>query len=331
MGRAVSVVIPTYNRRARLGRVLDALELQSVERDRFEVIVVDDGSTDDTAAWLRNRTFGFGLHLVEQSNRGPGAARNAGVAKAEADLVLFLDDDVVPGRKLIAEHLKMHAAESKVVVIGPMSSLSSYRQPWVAWEQAKLEDQYRAMIRGDYSPTFRQFWTGNASLARKDFLTAGGFDTSLSRGEDVELGQRLAAQGVGFRFNPEATGLHHAERTLESWSAAHRSYGELEVEIFRRLGKDESMRVLGENFRRLHRLNRWLVRGCVGRDAPYAVATTALRSWLKVSAAVGQPAFTRAVCGALANLLYWDASVKALGEAEARQVFQDPGAARRAQ
>ena len=77
---------------------------------------------------------------------------------------------------------------------------------------------------------------GNASLAKIHFASVGGFDRSFPRGEDVELGQRLAARGLKFRFNPAARGLHHAERSLESWSNMHRAYGRLEVQIFQRLG-----------------------------------------------------------------------------------------------
>jgi GT2 family glycosyltransferase len=318
----VSVVIPTFSRRARLARVLEGLEGQSVARDRFEVVIVDDGSTDHTADWLREQKFGFALRVFEQSNQGPAAARNKGVGEAESDLVLFLDDDVVPGTHLVGEHLKVHAAESDIVLTGPMSSLPSYRQPWVAWEQVKLEAQYRAMIRGDYAPSYRQFWTGNSSLAKKHFEAAGGFDRSFPRGEDVELGQRLAERGLKFRFNPAAFGLHYAERSLDSWSAMHRSYGKLEVQIFRRQGEGHLEGILAENYSRLHPLNKILVRGCVGHEKPFALATNALRGLLKLSEAAGKPALAGAACGALANLLYWSASADALGGTTMQELFQ---------
>ena len=95
----------------------------------------------------------------------------------------------------------------------------------MAWEQAKLEAQYAAMSRGDWEPTFRQFWTGNASVAKAPVLAAGGFDPSLRRAEDVELARRLHERGMRFRFNPAARGLHHAERPLSAWMAMHKSYG----------------------------------------------------------------------------------------------------------
>ena len=70
--------------------------------------------------------------------------------------MLFIDDDLVPNPDLIAEHLRLHRAESGIAVIGPLQSLPHYAQPWVAWEQAMVEAQYSAMKRGDWAPSFRQ-------------------------------------------------------------------------------------------------------------------------------------------------------------------------------
>ena len=208
----ISVVVPTYNRRSRLARVLGGLDRQTVPAETFELVIVDDGSTDDTRAWLeQNRARAYAVKVVSQKNGGPSRARNRGVEEASGELVLFIDDDVEPTPALLEEHLKMHDAEPNVVVMGPLASLDHYAQPWVKWEQEKLEAQYAAMLRGDYAPTFRQFWTGNASVARAQLLAAGGFNTEYTRAEDIELGRRLHERGLGFRFNPVARGLHYVE------------------------------------------------------------------------------------------------------------------------
>jgi glycosyltransferase involved in cell wall biosynthesis len=320
---ALSVVIPTYNRRERLGRVLRSLEEQSVDADTFEVVVIDDGSTDQTAEWLGSQRFRFPLRVVRQANSGPAAARNAGVEAAANPIVLFLDDDVVPSPGLVREHLGMHEAERDICVLGPLSSLSSYRQPWVAWEQAKLEAQYQAMIRGDYAPSFRQFWTGNASVAREHVRAAGGFDTGILRGEDIELGLRLARRGVTFRFNPRAGGLHHAERSLTSWCHAHSSYGKLEVQVFGTFRLGNYVEVLRDNFGRLHPLSRIVVRGMVGRRIPLAALTASLRGYLRISEVVPVRPLSNAACGLLANLLYWSASAEALSKGAVDRIFHD--------
>jgi len=319
----ISIVLPTFNRRPRLVRVLAGLDRQKVNTSSFEVIVVDDGSTDDTAEWLsRNSERPYALRCVRQQNSGPAMARNIGVANARAELLLFIDDDVEPMPELVGEHLAFHEAEPNVVVLGPLASLDHYAQPWVAWEQEKLEAQYAAMLRGDWEPTFRQFWTGNASVAREHVLAAGGFDPTFLRAEDVELGRRLHERGLKFRFNPKARSLHHAERSLPAWEAMHRSYGALEVKIFGHLGDDELVHLLAENFSRVHPATRWLVTHCVGHSRRQAAAALALRTWLKVGAVAHKPIAAGPVCGALANLNYWQASLPELGPARAQRVLQ---------
>lgn len=319
----VSIVTPTYNRRQRLGLVLSALEAQTVPQDSFEVIVVDDGSTDGTTAWLEGQRYGYALRTLRQSNAGPAEARNAGVLTAAGDLVLFLDDDVVPAPELISEHFRSHDAESAdVVVLGPLASLPSYAQPWVAWQQAKIEQQYEAMQRGDYAPTFRQFWTGNASVARQHLIDAGLFNGKYLRGEDVELGYRLFARGLKFLFNAKAVGMHHAERSLRSWEDAHTYYGQLEVELFAKLGHEVLIRVLAENFARLHPYARGLLRHIVGQPLLERSTSVALHGYLVSPAAPRLPIVSQRSCSLLANLLYWRASATELGPARYAEVLR---------
>lgn len=322
-GPRLSIVLPTYNRRRRLERVLLGLDRQTVPADTFEVVLVDDGSQDDTAEWLRNNDKrNYFVRCIHQANAGPAKARNKGVESARGELLLFIDDDVEPMPDLLKEHLGSHDVETDIVVLGPLASLDHYEQPWVAWEQEKLEAQYAAMQRGDWAPTFRQFWTGNASVAKKHVEAAGGFDPSFLRAEDVELGRRLHELGLRFRFNPRARGLHHAERSLPAWEAMHRSYGALEVKIFGGLGEDQLVRVLAENFSRIHPATRWLVTHCANHERRRALASGALRTWLRLGAAAKAPIAAGKVCGALANLNYWQASLPELGPARAKQVFE---------
>lgn len=318
----VSIVIPTYNRRERLLRVLGALNRQTVPPELFEAVIVDDGSSDDTPELLARTETRFRLRPLRQKNGGPALARNTGLDAAEGELLLFLDDDVEPTPDLVLEHVKSHDAEANVVVMGPLASLSHYAQPWVAWEQEKLENQYREMMRGDWEPTFRQFWTGNASVARAHVIAAGGFDRSFNRAEDVELGRRLHERGLRFRFNPKARGLHHAERSLKAWVQMHKSYGTLEVQIFGGFGREDLVSTLAGNWSRIHPATRWLVSQCLGRPERHRFASLALETWLKVGAATKRPLAASQVCGALANLTYWQASADALGESGVREVFQ---------
>lgn len=232
----VSVVVPTYNRRERLARVLAALADQDLT-EPYEIIVVSDGSTDGTDDDLRGRSTD-GITTVFQENAGPAAARNSGVDVARGDLVVFVDDDVVASPALLRTHLEVHRREGdRAVVIGPMLDPPDHRMTaWVAWEQEMLAKQYAAMDRGEYTATARQFYTGNASVRTEHLRALGGFNTAFRRAEDVELAFRLAEHGLSFHYERDAVGLHYAERTYEAWRGAAYAYGRNDIVFARDLG-----------------------------------------------------------------------------------------------
>ena len=217
----VSVVIPTYNRRERLGGTLAGLAAQRNADGMFEVIVVSDGSTDGTNEFLTSGALPLEVVALTQRNAGPAAARNRGVGAARGELVVFLDDDVVPNEDLVAAHLRHHDGPSDDrVVIGPMRTPSGFPlSAWVQWEQDMLYKQYDAMDRGEYEATARQFYTGNASVARRHLEAVGGFDVAFRRAEDVELAYRLAGRGLQFSYAPDAVVLHYAEPQLRRLAA----------------------------------------------------------------------------------------------------------------
>ncbi len=147
---AVSVVIPTYNRRAQLAQALDGLAKQDPVDGGFEVIVVSDGCTDGTDEYLASDDVPVPVTALRQPNSGPAAARNRGIDAAQGELVVFIDDDVVPEHDFLAAHLHSHRRRTgdadDLVVVGPMNTPDGYQlSPWVRWEQEMLEKQYDAM------------------------------------------------------------------------------------------------------------------------------------------------------------------------------------------
>jgi GT2 family glycosyltransferase len=285
--KLVSVVIPTYNRLDRLKRVLSALEAQTCALDCFEVVVVSDGSTDGTNAYLETLNTPLDLQVVAQANRGVAAARNQGVARACGQIILFLDDDVVPAPTLITEHLQTHTRSADdVVVLGPMLSPPDFTMtPWVHYEQAMLYKQYRAMQAGDWEPTPRQFYTGNASLARQHIINTGGFDETFYRAEDVEFAYRLATRHVRFVFNADAIGYHYAERSFESWLAIPYVYGRNDIIFARDKGQTWLFHRIPQEFERRNLWIRNLVRLC--SHQPWL--NPALLAILKALVRAGQP------------------------------------------
>jgi GT2 family glycosyltransferase len=323
-GIYVSVVVPTFNRRASLQRLLQALTAQTFPVTSFELVVVDDGSTDGTVEMLRTSLLPYPLRVLEQPHNGPAQARNLGVEHARGILIVFLDDDVVPLPELIAAHVASHQGDRDVVV-GPMSPPGDWPRPaWVRWEEEKLQVQYQALMAGEYPCTPRQFYTANASLRRARFLEAGGFDSSFKRAEDVELAYRLRDQGAHFIFDPRANVLHFASRSLKSWCQTPYQYGRYDVIMHQDKGHETLLCAVSE-FRYRHRLNRLLVRVCVGHDILVRTAAFALRGVVQAAEYLGaQRPATLALSG-LFNLLYWQGISDGLGGPKPIQHWCLPG------
>ncbi len=310
----VSIIVPTYNRRASVSRLLQALNEQTYPLDRIEVLVIDDGSDDGTPDMLRTFTTNYVLRVLEQPHQGPAEARNLGVANATSDLVLFLDDDVVPCQELIAIHLATHAAEGpKAVVIGPMMPPRDWaRSPWVQWEEEKLQSQYDAMLAGEWSATERQFYTANSSLERALFRVAGGFDARFKRAEDVELGYRLRNLGARFIFMPSADVLHYASRTFSAWRRTPYQYGRYDVIMSREKGHEALGRALHE-FRGRHPLNRVMSWAVTGRPRLVDAMVGVLGVGVRAGARVGARRTTSRALSGIFNILYWQGVCDELG------------------
>ena len=210
----VSVVIPTYNRRPILEKCLDALERQRFEGglDQYEVVVVDDGSTDGTPAWLREQVGRFPhVRLVEQQHGGPAEGRNRGVDHAKGDVIVFIDSDLVVTESFLACHAKSlqrsweQRGNRLCFTYGAVVNTANFADP--TSERHKLRDL-----------SWAYFATGNVAIDREVLERSGLFDCSfrLYGWEDLELGERLRRMGVALIKCPEAVGYHwHPALTLD--------------------------------------------------------------------------------------------------------------------
>jgi GT2 family glycosyltransferase len=302
---SVSVIVPTFNRRARLERMLGALDHVHHANFNFEVVVVIDGATDGTEAMLWALRPSYHLHVLAQRNGGPASARNRAIAAAQGDVLVFLDDDVIPTKGLIERHLEVHRRDPQAVVTGPMVAPPGLRQaPWLQWEAATLQKQYDAMVEGKWAPTPRQFYTANASVRRCHVVAAGGFDESFTRAEDVELAFRLADRGARFCFVPQAAVLHEPDRTFESWLRVPYEYGRHDVRMAREGGRPLILELAYREWSQRHLASRLAPRVSVGR--PWRrplVAALARLAQLRLPAALGQMQVR--LCSVLFSIQYW--------------------------
>jgi GT2 family glycosyltransferase len=299
-----SIIVPTFNRRSRLERLLLRLdELHAKGRD-FEVLVADDGSTDGTAAMLSTLHVTYPLRLLPAEHAGPCAARNRAMQASSGELLLFLDDDVWPCTGLIESHLELHRRDQWAAAIGPMVPPRNLRlAPWLRWEAAMLQRQYELFASDYAAPTQLHFYTGNASVRRAHALAAGGFDERFTRQEDVEFAYRLGAHGLRFYFLPDAKAEHMPDRTLAGWLHMAYQYGRAAV-LMQRKGHPYGRAVAYLETHSRHPLNRLPPHWCVGHPARSRVVMTAFRAALRYRGPA-QDRLHRAACSVVYNVQYW--------------------------
>jgi glycosyltransferase involved in cell wall biosynthesis len=206
-----SVIIPTYNRADRIKFCLEALRKQDCAFN-FEVIVVDDGSTDNT---LRVLSSFPEVRIVSQANAGPAAARNRGVREARGEIVLFTDDDCEPFPDWLTEMLKPF---DRPEIVGAKGVYRTRQPELIArFVQLEYEDRYRFMARKRDDIDFID--TYSAAFRRDRFIESGGYDTSFPVAccEDSELSYRMAARQWRMLFIETATVWHQHPATFAGY------------------------------------------------------------------------------------------------------------------
>ena len=158
----VSVIIPTYNRKDLLSETLDSLAQQTYPSDRFEVILVDDGSTDGTDA-IAAEAFPFSLRYFWQSNQGDAAARNLGAQRSQAEFLVFLDDDILVEVGYLTHLIQAHDIGQNKIVIGTENLWLSESTPF---SQSVYASQTLDHARTLVELPFRDVFSNNMSLRR---------------------------------------------------------------------------------------------------------------------------------------------------------------------
>jgi len=233
-----SVIIPTYRRAETLFCVLDALGRQG-EPPEFEVLVIDDGSGDETPSRLAAYRPGYPFRFFSQENAGPASARNLGVRQAVGRFVLFLGDDTVPEPRLLSIHAatQMQPRSFPVAVLGyttwrPDRKVSPFLHHI---NEYGLQFGY-GLIEDPDSVPFNFFYTSNVSVPRDRLLEAGLFDTSFPHAawEDIELAYRLMRRGMKMLYRPAAVTRHYHDVTFASFRRRQERAGEAAAIFYRK-------------------------------------------------------------------------------------------------
>lgn len=220
----ISIIVPTLNRPVRLRACLEALNRLQYPRQQFEVIVVNDGGSDDLSTVLGSLMDGLSVRVIRQQNVGPAGARNTGVEHARGEFLAFTDDDCLPEPSWLTV-LAQCLEDDPSRIYGGHTVNALANNIYSSASQSLIDYLYR-YYNADVGQA-RFLTSNNIAMARDAFIAVGGFDASFPRasGEDRDLCDRWLKRGFRMNFVHEARVLHAHELDLRSFWRQHFNYG----------------------------------------------------------------------------------------------------------
>ncbi len=221
----MSVIIPTYNRASSLAETLTSLSQQTFPFEDFEVIVVDDGSPDETRQ-VGQESYQYSLHYFRQENQGSAKARNHGAQQARGDLFIFIDDDILLEPEFIQNLFEEHQKEPKIIGMGTEYNLLPSQPTLYARLQASPKPE-KAPATSEWVK-FTDCVTNNLSVEREAFFEIGLMQDIAGDGPtwwgDVDFGYRANLLGYRFLRCNQAICYHQDYSIQDLSTASHRAY-----------------------------------------------------------------------------------------------------------
>ena len=214
MKPSVSIIIPVINNPIGIKTLIQSLKSQDYPTNRFEVIIVDNGSTDDTFKIVKNKIINFkNFHLVaENIMRGSYAARNRGILISKGKILAFTDSDCVPNNNWVSEGIKGLLSSSYDSGGGKVSFTFQRQKPNVH----ELFDSSQRLNQEYYVSESNFAITANLFIYRNVFYEIGMFDENLISSGDKEFGNRLHQNNIKITYMPHAIVQHPAKTTLKA-------------------------------------------------------------------------------------------------------------------
>ena len=229
----ISVVMPTYNQENIIPETLNALINQNIPKNKYEIITVDDGSTDKTRLVLESfkKKIGKKFFILKTKNlHGKGIARNLGIQKAKNEIVVLLDGDIIASKDLLARHLEWHQRfhKNNFAMLGNITwSLKLKITPFMYWLEHGGGQLDFNSLKHNQEIDYKHFYTGNLSFKKKFLLKNGLFDEDFGREmyEDLELAYRLKSKELMVFYNKNAHAYHYHQTDPKKYSERMISVG----------------------------------------------------------------------------------------------------------
>lgn len=239
--KSVSVIIPTFNRTKQLLGCLSSYEKQTLRAEKFEIIIVDDGSRTPVSNYINIKDYKINIRIFRQKNSGPAKARNLGLKKAQNDIILFAGDDIEPATDFLERHLKAHNSypEYNIAILGYIMWPPEMKMDMVMHYLSWINQPFSYVkIQNRRNAGYEHFYTSNISLKHKYLSDTGEYFCEKfpkAAFEDIEFGYRLEKKySLRIIFLEDIVGYHKHKMTLSSLYERHFNDGQM-VMIFNML------------------------------------------------------------------------------------------------
>jgi GT2 family glycosyltransferase len=217
-----SIIVPTFDRPEALTACVQAIKKLDYPQDRFEVIIVDDGSSVPIKPFDQNLRDVANITILRQINTGPASARNTGAQQAKGDILAFTDDDCMPTPQWLRE-LARSFNDNPLGLVGGRTVNGLVDNLYSTASQMIVEEAYAFFLSRDSDLRF--FASNNMAVAARLFHKIGGFDSSFRTSEDREFCDRWIRQGHPLVYVPQAIVFHHHHLTMTTFIRQHFYYG----------------------------------------------------------------------------------------------------------
>ena len=253
----ISIIIPSYERPHKVLNLLESIEQQ--ESDNPEVVLTLDGDPSQTEKILDKKEFGFELNITATGKKlGRGKNRNHGVSKSGGELLIFFDDDIILGDRILSGHIAFHQKNPDSILVGAILEKERIDDNEASKYKSHLSKKWRVGKKTGRMDLGNLFLTAaNLSMPRAVFESLNGFDPALQDCEDLDLGIRAIKQGISVLFDPDLVVFHDDPQTFSSYCKRQEDYSKSKRTVLAKNEIEQTKKAKGQFLYPFFRMKLW--------------------------------------------------------------------------
>ncbi len=232
-----SVIVPSYNRLEEIKALLKSIQNQSLDKDFFEILVVDDGSTDQTKDWMPefNKNTQLNTRFIKQDHKGPGAARNLGMAKARGHILVFIDSDCIAPPDWLFNIKTAFDKDPSIDAFGGRDDAHTSFPPLLkAINYTMTSFLFTGGMRGGKKKRLAKFYPRSFNMGlRRDLANEIGGFGGLRHGQDIEFSNRIIKSGAHVAYIPDAVVFHKRRTSFKKFFKQVFNWGVARINLYK--------------------------------------------------------------------------------------------------